>query len=273
MPRTESDELYGDLDEMGRAAATDAPMPFLFCVVSWGAAATQWLANTLNGHPDIFCAHCANEFWQRLAGARYVDGWQYLRILGSGSPASRACGDVHGVSRETVPDLRAKLGDHFNCAVLVREPLPRLLSQVALFDKWPVKSVWSVDYVQKFLDRGVRLPEDNISNRLFLHGVNMINNIIQEEPVAPIWRAEDLTTNAALLAQFVRELTRGHVEVEPEWAERAVRRPPSNRHSSPGAAPREFEPWQVDAIKKIVEPKAWSLYEGLGYKTPDLFLA
>ena len=94
------DELFGDLDELGQATAKDAPLPFLFCVVSWGCAATQWLANTLNSHPDIFCVHCENQFWERLGGARNLDGWQYLRILGCQSPGSRACGDVHGVSRK-----------------------------------------------------------------------------------------------------------------------------------------------------------------------------
>ena len=269
MAELDSDALFGDLDELGQATAKDAPMPFLFCVVSWGAAATQWLANTLNAHPDIFCAHCANQFWERLAGARYVDGWQYLRILGSESSASRACGDVHGVSRETIPDLRTKLGERFNCAILVREPLPRLRSQMALFDKWPVKSAWNVDYVRTFIDQGVRLPEDDIINRLFLHGVNMLNNIIQEEPIAPIWRAEDLTSNATLLARFIEELTRGNVRVEPEWAERVVRRPASNRHNVTDAEPRGWEAWQIDAIKKVVEPRAWEIYERLGYKTPD----
>ena len=128
---------------------------------------------------------------------------------------------MHGVSRETIPDLRTKLGERFNCAILVREPLPRLRSQMALFENWPVKSAWNVDYVQTFIDQGVRLPEDNIINRLFLHGVNMLNSIIQEEPVAPIWRSEDLTSNATMLARFIEELTRGHVQVELGWAERS----------------------------------------------------
>lgn len=266
---SDSDPLFGDLDELGRATAIDAPLPFLFCVVSWGAAATQWLADTLNAHPDMFCTHCANQFWARLAGARYVDGWQYLRILGSESPASRACGDVHGVSRETVPDLRAKLGERFNCAILVREPVARLRSQMALFDKWPVKSAWDVGYVQQFIDQGVLLPEDNLVNRLFLHGANMLNNIIHEEPIAPIWRAEDLTGNAALLSRFIEELTRGYVPVEREWAKRMVHRPATNRHNSPEGGLRQWDTWQIDAINKVVEPRAWEIYEKLGYKKPD----
>jgi len=265
----DSDELFGDLDELGRATAQDTPLPFLFCVVSWGAAATQWLAATLNAHPEIFCVHCANQFWERLGGSRSLDGWEYLRILGCESPSSRACGDVHGVSRETIPDLRSKLGNRFNCAVLVREPLPRLRSQMAHFVNWPVKSAWHVDYVQKFIEEGVRLPQDNVVNRLFLHGVNMLNNIILEEPVAPLWRSEELTSSAVALARFVEELTRGNVSVERDWAERVVNRPPSNRHRQPSVDAAQFEPWQMEAIKKIVTPQAWRIYERLGYATPD----
>lgn len=265
----DNDELFWDLDELGQATARDAPLPFLFCVVSWGAAATQWLAATLNAHPDIFCVHCANQFWERLGGARSLDGWEYLRILGCESPSSRACGDVHGVSRETIPDLRNKLGNSFNCAVLVREPLPRLRSQMAHFENWPVKSAWNVDYVQRFLDEGVRLPQDNINNRLFLHGVNMLNNICVEEPLATLWRSEDLTSNAAMLSSFVEDLTRGNVKADRDWAERAVSRPASNRHRQPDASAVKFEPWQMDAISKIVTPQAWQLYEKIGYKIPD----
>jgi len=263
------DLLFSDLDQDAVRMVKSGGLPFLFSVVSWGCAATEWLAKTLNAHPDIFCLHHAHTTWQKIAAAPPLHGWNYLRVVGVLGWTYRAAGDVHGLSLESIRELRSKLGDNFNCAIVTREPIARLSSQMALFERSLRKEAWNVDYVQSFIDKGVRLPQESIDNRLFLHGVNMINNIIQEEPVAPIWRAEDLTTNAALLAQFVRELTRGHVEVEPEWAERAVRRPPSNRHSKPGAAPRQFEPWQIEAFNKIVEPRAWCLYEKLGYATPD----
>ena len=169
----------------------------------------------MNAHPDIFCVHQANRFWARLGGARRLDGWQYLRILGGESPSSRACGDVHGVSREAVPDLRCKLGERFNCAILVREPLPRLRSQMAHFENWPIKTTWDVDYVQKFIEEGVHVPQDTILNRLFLHGVDMLNNIVVEEAVAPLWRSEDLTSDAQALVNFIEELTRGNVSFSP----------------------------------------------------------
>jgi hypothetical protein len=269
MPERHTDALFGDLDELGRATAEHAPLPFLFCVVSWGCAATQWLARTLNSRPDILCLHHADLFWERFAGTPPLDGWKYLRVIGVSGWSYTACGDVHGISLDAIPDLRAKLGDDFNCAILVREPLPRLRSQMALFETFPLKTAWNVGYVQEFIDQGVRLPQDTILNRLFLHGVNMLNRIMLEKPVAPIWRSEDLTSDPAMLARFVEELTRGKVRVEPEWAENAIRKRPSNRHFGPNAPAREFELWQIDALNKIVEPQAWRIYESLGYKVPD----
>jgi hypothetical protein len=268
-PDLNYDRLFGDLDEEALEMVKSGGLPFLFSVVSWGCAATEWLAKTLNSHPDIFCLHHADITWNKIGRAPQLSGWEYLRVVGVTGWSYRASGDVHGLSLEAIPDLRAKLGDAFNCAILVREPLPRLRSQIALFDSWPVKADWNVDYVQRFIDEGIQLPQDNIDNRLFLHGVNMLNTVIQEEPVAPIWRFEDLTTSPKAFARFVEELMRGRVEVELEWAERAVRRPTSNPHRGTNAAPRPFEPWQMEAIRKVVEPRAWEIYERLGYKTPD----
>jgi hypothetical protein len=271
LPDLDFDILFSDFDPdtVADVKAKTGLCQFLFSVVSWGAAATEWLAMTLNSHPDILCYHSVNTSWAKFGGAASLDGWKYLRLVGVSGPSYTACGDVHGISLGSIPGLREILGEHFNCAIVVREPLPRLCSQIALFQRSPIKSWWNVDYVQTFIDRGVRLPRDDIDSRLFLHGVNMLNSIIQEETVAPIWRAEDLTTDAAMLARFVEELTRRRVQVEPEWANRAVRRPPSNRHRAVTATAHQFEPWQVAAINQIVDARAWRGYQRLGYEIPE----
>ena len=213
--------------------------------------------------------HCANLSWHRIGGAPQLDGWQYLRVLSTSGRGYKACGDVHGISRDQIADLREKLGGYFNCAIVVREPLPRLRSQLALFEGSEFKVGWNVDYVQRFIDAGVRLPEDNILNRLFLHGVNMLNSVIEEDTVASIWRTEDLTGDPVKLMAFVDELTGGNVEAGGEWARQAVGRPRSNVHGGSPDAARPFEPWQMEAINRVVEPAAWDIYERLGYKRPD----
>ena len=273
-PQLDYELLFSDLDravieDIKRGDEKRGHSPILFSVVSWGCAATDWLAMTLNSHPDIFCMHCANMAWQKFGGAPPLDGWKYLRVVSTSGRGYKACGDVHGISRDQIADLREKLGRSFNCAIVVREPLPRLRSQLALFEESAFRVAWNVDYVQQFIDAGVRLPEDNILNRLFLHGVNMLNSVIQEDTVASIWRSEDLTSDPARLTEFIEELTGGNVEVEAEWASRAVRRPRSNVHGASADAPRPFEPWQMEAIKGVVDPAAWSIYERLGYSRPD----
>ena len=245
----------------------------LFSRSSPGVRCHGLVGKGFNLHFGILCFHHADLYWERHAGLPRLDTLRYLRFIGvSTARRFNACGDVHGVPIEAVDDLRASLGLQFNCAILVREPLPRLRSQMALFESYlnsPFKRAWEIDYVQNFIDRGVRLPRDNIRNRLFLHGVNMLNNITKEEAVAPIWRCEDITSDLlAALTRFVEELTRGHIQVEAEWAERAVRRPPTNSHCKAGAQ-REFEAWQIEAINRIVKPQAWWIYERLGYKTPE----
>ena len=207
--------------------------------------------------------------WHRYGGVQLIGGWKYLRALAMNGRGYTASGDVHGISREQIAGAREKFGEYFNCAVLVREPLPRLRSQLALFEELRFKNSWNVDYVQHFIDEGVRIPEDNIDNRLVLHGINMLNSVLQEDPVAPIWRSEDLTSDSRKLAEFISDLTRGKLRVEIGWAERAVKRPASNIHRRPHDAVYQFEPWQKEAIKKIVDPAAWAIYERLGYKTPD----
>jgi hypothetical protein len=272
-PQLDFELLFADLDrsmaESLKHLATKRGFPRVFSIISWGCAATEWLAVTLNSHPQILCLHAANLHWHRYGGVQLIDGWKYLRALAMNGRGYTASGDVHGISREQIAGAREKFGEYFNCAVLVREPLPRLRSQLTLFEESRFKNSWNVDYVRHFIDKGVRIPEDNIDNRLVLHGINMLNSVLQEDPVAPIWRSEDLTSDSMKLTEFISDLTRGKLSVETEWAERAVRRPASNVHRKPHDAACQFEPWQKEAIKKIVDPAAWAIYERLGYKTPD----
>jgi len=71
---------------------------------------------------------------------------------------------------------------------------------------------------------GIDLLQDSIDNRPFLHGGNMLNSMIHEERVAPIWGSEELTTQAPI---FCRVPSARRVQVEAKWPDQAVRRPPS----------------------------------------------
>lgn len=241
------------------------PPPHVFSVISWGCAATGWLAYTLNSHPDIYCVHAANTFWSTLGDQRYIDGIHYLRVIGSQGYAYKAAGDVHGVSPQAVSALRKEFGEDFGCAVVVRDPLPRLRSQIALFEAMNYDRSWGDLAYLDGICKNIGIDPNGLSRkqRCFMHGVNMLNAITDEANVANIYRSEDLTSSPGILCQFVTEITGDKVSVSDEWAEQAVARRRINAHVSRSA--HEFDDWQRYVIKAVVTSEAWRIYRSLGY--------
>jgi hypothetical protein len=262
-----------DLSDYQRSHLHRHPPAQTFAVISWGCAATGWIARVLGSHPDIYCVHAGNTFWHILGGVEQLDGVPYLRIIASQGHEYAAAGDVHGISRVHVPELRRVFEGLFNAAVVVREPLARLRSQLALFEEYeaveePRRTVWNLDYVDGVLDRSrVVLPNGDYASRFFVHAVNMLNAILEERQAGKVYRCEDLTGNAHVLGDFVEEITRGKVSPSHEWLKTAVLTGKVNSHSRANGEP-ELSEWQIDAIRKVVDPQAWDLYETLGYKRP-----
>ena len=250
------------------AACRQTPVRQVFAVVTWGCSASHWLSAMLNTHPDIFCVHDANSLWRRLGRAPQLNGTEYLRIIGLQGVACAAAGDVHGVGLHTLPQLRQDFGDHFQAAVVVREPLPRLRSQLALYGNNSWTGHWDIEYVYKFIRQGVRLPADTYENRLVLHAIANLNCIIAEHAAAQVWRTEDLTADGEKLGAFIDHITRGAVRPDTAWTSNAVARPKLTSHTSRRPSDEAFEDWQIDAIRRIVHPRAWDLYAELGYTRP-----
>ncbi len=223
----------------------------------------------MNRHPDIFCIHAANLHWHVLGNCEKLDGVPYLRIIGSQGHAHIAAGGVHGVSRHLVSECRRSFGDKFNAVVVVREPISRLHSQLALYQDFEGLRAWNVDYVDAILARAnIAVPPGDYQSRLFVHAVNMLNAVLEEREVGKIYRAEDLTSNRDVLGEFVEEITRGKVSPASEWLESAIQTKKVNVHS--GRHPRrELDDWQIDVVRKVVDPRAWEVYESLGYARPD----
>jgi hypothetical protein len=256
-----------DLTDDQRRALRQYPPTHAFAVISWGCAATGWLAKALNAHPDIFCVHAGNWFLATLGGAPYMQGVPYLRMLASQGYAHRAAGDVHGVSRSDVPELRRVFRDGFGCAVMVRDPLPRLKSQFSLFRKNAESRAWGdLGYLDpQIRDTGLDPAELSYEDKLTFHGANMLNAILDERAVGRVFRIEDLTTNPAVLLELVDEITNGKVPHNEAWAERIVGTPAVNRHKEGEDAP--FDEIQRRAIRTCVRPEAWAAYLELGYDT------
>ena len=81
-------------------------------------------------------------------------------------------------------------------------------------------------------------------------------------------RSEDLTSNSDMLGEFVEEITRGKVSPASEWLHAAIQTKKVNRPlgQPPGLA---LDDWQIDVIRKVVDPRTWEVYESLGYTSPE----
>jgi hypothetical protein len=245
------------------------PYPQLFAVISWGCAATAWLAAILNRHPDIYCVHATNHHWHVLGNCEVWDGPPYLRIIGSQGHAHIAAGDVHGISRHLVPECRRRFGDKFNAAVVVREPISRLHSQLALYKEFDGLRAWNVDYVDAILARtGIAVAPEDYPSRLFVHAANMLNAVLEEREAGKIYRSEDLTSDPEVLGEFVQEITRGKVSPSSDWLVSALQTEKVNVRAAKHSR-RELNDWQIDVIGKVVDPRAWEIYDSLGYAPPD----
>jgi hypothetical protein len=269
---TEFPGYLQSLSEFQRAFLDSYPPTFVFAVISWGCAGTAWIARTLNSHPDIYCVHAANAFWQVLGGCERLDGLSYLRVIASQGHAHAAAGDVHGVGRHHIPALRLAFDQLFNAAVVVREPIPRLRSQLALFERYKdvegSTTAWDLGYIDSLIEHcKIALPRDDFRFRFFVHAANMLNAILEEREVGKIYRSEDLTSDTSVLGDFVDEITRARVRPSSEWLDAAIQIHPVNPHAE-SSGQRQFEAWEIDVIRKVVDPRAWEMYERLGYTRP-----
>ena len=241
--------------------------PHLFSVISWGRAATTWLAHVLNSHPDIFCLHASNHVWRDLGGARDLDGVRYLQIVRAMGRTCLAAGDVHGVGRDRIPELRAAYGSEFSAAALVRDPMARIASQMAFFENY-AEHDWGIAYIDKMIEyHQLDLPDQEYPTKFFVHAVNMLNAIDEEVRICKVFRQEDITTDPMSLKALVAELTAGKVSPTEAWYEQAVGTRPINvfPRTRPILVPQD---WQLHVLRKVVTPSAWKIYEELGYPVP-----
>jgi hypothetical protein len=240
----------------------------LFAVESWGSAGTHWLAHALDTHPQIRCFHAVNGTASLMSGSRRLDGVEYARLLRAHRLGYPVVGDVHGFARTSIEEVKREFGDRFRAAVLVRDPIPRYRSQLALFRtghwrKWTTNGrLWDIDYVKPIArSAGINL-RDNYDEMLVVHAACMLNVILEERDLGPIFRMEDVVSDPDVLRTLVTTLTAGEVEAGAEWAAHAVTLPPLARH----AGGEELTARDLDVLERVVKPDAWAAYRLLGYR-------
>lgn len=199
-----------------------------------------------------------------------MDGVEYLQILRIEGRTCAAAGDVHGVSRWKVPELRSTFGPEFSSAVLVREPMARLTSLLALLNKYAQDESWDdIRYIDDLIERyGLWLPDYEYRTKLFVHAVNMLNAITEEIEAGEIFRQEDVTSKPGSLRALIEALTAGKVCPNEAWCDAMLQTRPVNVHARAGQL---FEPWgwQLEVFQKVVSAETWRIYSGLGYPQPS----
>jgi hypothetical protein len=149
----------------------------LFAVVSWGCAATNWLAKVLNNHPEILCLHAGNGAVAKFHNS--MNSLQYFRVLSFLGDGYTAVGDVHGLPRSEISKLKEAFGERFNAVIVVREPVARLRSQMALYEELRGLGVWNLSYVETLVE-SKNIAIDSEESRMFVHAANMLNAVTEE---------------------------------------------------------------------------------------------
>ena len=265
-----------DARQRTRAAMEPESAPSVFAIVSWGAAVTTWLARALNSHPEVLALHHANVKWSWVHEQPLADPARYLDWLVEIGEGYRLVGDVHAIDRQWIPSLSEHFGPRFGAAVVVREPLARLRSQLALFRELHYSYWGGLEYVDAHAIRcGIERSTLTARDRCYLHGINMLNAITEEQTVGRVFRMEDLTTSARSLVGLLDEISGHTIGCPSSWVREVIRSKQSNSHATgrtPAAA--ELAALSVNGrgfpmlLRTIVSEDAWRAYEALGYREP-----
>ena len=258
-------EVLTSTVEQPRKPRCSTVVPSLFSIVSWGCSGTAWLARALNSHPDIFCVHGANHYLQSMRGIAPMDGLDYLHVIAAMATGHEAVGDVHGISRHLIPELRENYGTIFASAVLVRDPLPRVKSQLALFKAMPETAKWDLSYLDPLAERLEMSPASlSQGDRLRLHAFNMLNSITEEQAVGPIFRIEDLVSQQDTMDALLAHLSSGRLPSPGWWLDYVQQLPVLNAHRA-GDRSNGLSPADLHLLSRVVTAESKELYHQLGY--------
>jgi hypothetical protein len=172
---------------------------------------------------------------------------------------------VHGLPRMEIAKLKEAFGDRFNAVIVVREPVARLRSQMALYGEFRGLGAWDLSYLETLIE-SKNISVNSEESRMFVHAANMLKALTEEISYGTIYKAEDLTTNPDSLAALIAEISGGQISANREWLNACLGLRKVNAHIQGGAW--TLTDWQVDVVRAVVSPESWSVYEELGYVTP-----
>ena len=107
-----------------------------------------------------------------------------------------------------ISKVKEAFGDRFNAVIVVREPVARLRSQMALYGEFRGLDGWDLGYVQTLIE-SKNIIANSEESRMFVHAANMLNAVTEEISRGTIYKAEDLTTDPNTLAALIAEISGG----------------------------------------------------------------
>lgn len=242
----------------------------LFAVVSWGAAGTHWLSKVLNAHPDVLCLHTTNNPWSRLSGMSRVDDATYMQIIAATGDGYRLAGDCHGIAPRSITKIKDKWKDSFKSAVVVRHPVPRVLSLWNLANKAGFHHYkLDYDYIRSVTPRALTWVKTE-EHLFFVHSVRMNDNITLEREIGPTFRMEDLTSNQGEVRRLLRYLSGDELDyaeglLDQVFFEKVISHRGDKAPNDPAAVFDMLPDWQKQIFSSVLKPKTRRIYEDLGY--------
>ena len=245
----------------------------LFAVVSWGASGTKWLATLLNNVPGMFALHhgrAALSIFGNCPDSYEMDIFAYARVLSMLGSGNTAAGDVHGISRDEVRQLRTRNFKNFHAVVLTRAPRARLASQLSLFRKLRHLKKYDVQYIPALVDElNLPVPDLSYETLLDVHGINMLNSIIEEAELGQVFRLEDLSTSSLALSTLLHTISGGAICELPDVRIDSTESILNAHHHGQESV---FESWHRDVFEAVVSPVALKIYAHLGYRRNECLI-
>jgi hypothetical protein len=246
----------------------------------WGGAGSTWVARLLNAHPDILCMHAP--ILPRFDHMEFEDAQELLSFFFEGELDNYPfLGFTHGVSIQWAGRLEEQYGSRLRSFVLIREPVARLRSVVALqshlardrdegyqramIERW--LPIWN-----QLCERSGRdLPRDYRSMS-FYYAVKMLNEIEAEtETGYPIFRLEDLVSKVGAVYELFAHVAPGAIRMA-KGQIRRIQRTKVGAHATEAPEGR----WGYNtmpltmkvALDTLLTDKSRALYRMHGYDLP-----
>lgn len=269
-----------------------------FCVLTWGASGSAWVAKLLNAHPDLWCCHAIGQKarWQVDFGGAYSgetglgpeNALAYCRWILVHAEGCVSAGDVHGIDlptwRRIEPQLTPFSGEPLatRSAVLVRHPIPRIESYIAQHRRYLEVKLRQADFFKPYVEArelagrlGLDWAPEDYEKLMFLEACRLAARRIVEERRSGyrVFRLEDLVQGVQGPQDLLSHLSAGALTSWPPGVLEHLQGQTVNRHRSTDVSdPLEifsgWPDWRRELFQRMFDPDSVAAYQALQYDLP-----